>query len=109
MTFHLQTTRRADAIIVECHGKLTFEHAPQLRNKVRTLIPDEKLIILDLREVPFMDSSGLGVLATLYVAARTRNCKIELANANPALRSLLGTGDLLSLFEPAGRYGGKFP
>jgi anti-anti-sigma factor len=109
MTFHLQATRRADAIIVECHGKLTFEHAPQLRNKVRTLIPDEKLIILDLKEVPFMDSSGLGVLVTLYVSARTRNCKIELANANPALRSLLGMTNLLSLFESAGRYGGKFP
>jgi anti-anti-sigma factor len=109
MTFHLQTTRRADAIIIECHGKLTFEHAPQLRNKIRTLIPDEKHIILDLKEVPFMDSSGLGVLATLYVSARTRNCKIELANANPALRSLLGMTNLLSLFEPAGRYGGKFP
>jgi anti-sigma B factor antagonist len=109
MSFHLETHRTNDCITVACHGKLTFEHAPQLRNKVRTLIPDEKHIILDLKEVPFMDSSGLGVLATLYVSARTRNCKIELANANPALRSLLGMTNLLSLFEPAGRYGGKFP
>ena len=56
-----------------------------------------------------MDSSGLGALATLYVSARTRNCKLELANVSPALRSLLGMTNLLSLFEPAGRYGGKFP
>ncbi len=109
MSFHLETHRTNDRMTVACHGKLTFEHAPQLRNKVRTLIPDEKHIILDLKEVPFMDSSGLGVLATLYVSARTRNCKIELANANPALRSLLGMTNLLSLFESAGRYGGKFP
>jgi anti-anti-sigma factor len=109
MSFHLETHRTNDCMTVACHGKLTFEHAPQLRNKVRTLIPDEKHIILDLKEVPFMDSSGLGVLATLYVSARTRNCKIELANANPALRSLLGMTNLLSLFESAGRYGGKFP
>jgi anti-anti-sigma factor len=108
-TFHLQTHRSQHAIIVECHGKLTFEHAPQLRNKIRALIPDEKHIILDLKEVPFMDSSGLGALVTLYVSSRTRNCKLELVNVSPALRSLLGMTNLLSLFEQAGRYGGKFP
>jgi anti-sigma B factor antagonist len=109
MSFHLQTHRYDEAITVECHGKLTFEHAPQLRNKIRALIPDEKRIILDLKEVPFMDSSGLGALVTLYVSGRSRNCKIELINVSPALRSLLGMTNLLSLFEPAGRYGGKFP
>jgi anti-anti-sigma factor len=109
MTFHLQTQRTTDAVIVECHGKLTFEHAPQLRNKVRTLIPDEKRIILDMKEVLFMDSSGLGTLVTLYVSARSRNCKVELLNVSPALRSLLGATNLLSLFEAAGRHGGKFP
>ena len=109
MSFHLETHRTNDCMTVACHGKLTFEHAPQLRNKVRTLIPDEKHIILDLKEVPFMDSSGLGVIVTLYVSSRTRNCKLELANVSPALRSLLGMTNLLSLFEHAGRYGGKFP
>jgi anti-anti-sigma factor len=109
MTFHLQTHHSDNAVTVECHGKLTFEHAPQLRNKVRTLIPDEKRIILDLKEVPFMDSSGLGALVTLYVSARSRNCKLELLNVSPALRSLLGATNLLSLFEAAGRHGGKFP
>jgi anti-sigma B factor antagonist len=111
MTFHLQTRRIAetDPVTIECHGKLTFEHAPQLRNKVHTLIPEEKRIILDLKEVPFMDSSGLGVLVTLYVSCRTRNCKLELINVSPALASLLSMTNLLSLFEQAGRHGGKFP
>jgi anti-anti-sigma factor len=109
MTFNLQTQRTDDVVTIQCQGKLTFEHAPQLRNKVRTLIPDEKRIILDLKEVPFMDSSGLGALVTLYVSARSRNCKLELINVSPALRSLLGMTNLLSLFESAGRYGGKYP
>ena len=108
-SFSVQCRRTENAVIVECQGKLTFENAPQLRNKIRTLIPDEKHIILDLKEVPFMDSSGIGVLATLYVSARTRNCKLELVNVSAAMRTLLGMTNLLSLFEPAGRYGGKFP
>ncbi len=107
--FHLHSYRCEHAIVVECHGKLTLEHAPQLRNKIRTLMPDEKRIILDLKEVPFMDSSGLGTLVTLYVSGRTHGCKIELVNVSAALRTLLGMTNLLSLFEQAGRYGGKLP
>lgn len=107
--FRVDCRRSDDAVIVECHGKLTLEHAPQLRNKVRTLIPDEKRIVLDFKEVPFMDSSGLGTLVTLYVSGRTRGCKLELINVSSALRTLLGMTNLLSLFEHAGRYGGKFP
>ncbi len=107
--FTVHSHRTDDAVIVECHGKLTFEHAPQLRNKVRTLMLEEKRIILDLKQVPFMDSSGLGTLVTLYVSGRTRNCKLELTNVSGALRTLLGMTNLLSLFEQAGRYGGKFP
>jgi anti-anti-sigma factor len=107
--FQLHTHHREHHVLVECHGKLTFEHVPQLRNKIRTLIPDEKHIVLDLKEVPFMDSSGLGVLVTLYVSGRSRGCKIELANVSAAMRTLLGMTNLLSLFEATGRYGGKIP
>ena len=96
-------------MVVECHGRLTLDHAPQLRNKVRTLLLDEKRIVLDLKEVPFMDSSGLGALVTLYVSCRTRGCKLELVNVSAALRTLLGATNLLSLFEHAGRYGGRIP
>ena len=108
-SFRIETRRTAGSVVVECHGRLTLEHAPQVRNKVRTLLLDEKYLVLDLKEVPFMDSSGLGTLVTLYVSARTRGCKLELVNMSPALRSLLGATNLLSLFEHAGRYGGKIP
>jgi anti-anti-sigma factor len=107
--FHVHSYRAENAIVVECHGKLTLEHAPQLRNKIRTLMPEEKRIVLDLKDVPFMDSSGLGTLVTLYVSGRSRGCKLELINVSAALRTLLGMTNLLSLFEDVGRYGGKLP
>ena len=95
--------------VVACHGRLTSEHAPQLRSKVQTLLTGEKHIVLDFQGVTFMDSSGLGALVTLYVSCRTRSCKLELINLSGALRTLLGMTNLLSLFEQAGRYGGKMP
>jgi len=62
-----------------------------------------------MKQVQHMDSSGLGALATLYVSCRTRGCKLELINLNQATRSLLSMTNLLSLFEDAGRFGGKLP
>jgi anti-sigma B factor antagonist len=107
--FHFNTYRCENATVVECHGKLTFEHAPHLRDEVRNLLPAEKRIVIDMKNVEHMDSSGLGTLATLYVHCRTRGCKLELINMNQATRSLLSMSNLLSLFEDAGRYGGKLP
>jgi anti-sigma B factor antagonist len=107
--FRVNTYRVEGGAVVECHGKLTFEHTPQLRNEIRNLVPGEKRVIVDMKEVPHMDSSGLGALATLYVHCRTRGCKLELINVNQATRSLLSMTNLLSLFEDAGRYGGKIP
>jgi anti-sigma B factor antagonist len=107
--FRINTYRVEGASVVECHGKLTSDHAPQLRNEVRNLLPTEKRIIIDMKQVHHMDSSGLGALATLYVSCRTRGCKLELINLNQATRSLLSMTNLLSLFEDAGRYGGKLP
>jgi anti-sigma B factor antagonist len=105
--FSVQAVRTDDAMVVQCRGKLTFEHAPQLRNKVRTLIPEEQRIVIDLKEVPFMDSSGLGTLVSLYVSGRSRGSRIELTNVSPALSTLLSMANVLSLFESCGRYGGK--
>ena len=93
--------------MVECHGKLTAENAPLLRSEVRNMIPNQKRIILDLKEVPLMDSAGLGSIMGLYVSARTRRCAFELMNANQQIRELFGISNVLSLFEAAGRQGGK--
>jgi anti-anti-sigma factor len=106
-SFYVHTRRAEDTVIADVHGKLTFDHAPQLRNKIRTLILEEKRIVLDLKDVPLMDSSGLGTLVSLYVTARGRGCKLELIHLSSALRTLLSVANVLSLFEPAGRYGGR--
>jgi anti-anti-sigma factor len=105
--FRVDSFPQEDATMVECHGKLTAENAPLLKSEVRAMIPNRKRIILDLKEVPLMDSSGLGTIVGLYVSARTRRCSLELINANKQIRELFGISNLLSIFEAAGRHGGK--
>ena len=94
-------------IVIECHGKLTTDYAAKFRDEVRKLIPGEKKVILDLKGVPQMDSTGLGAVAALYVSARTRGCRIIVVNASQPIRKLFSITNLLMLFEDAGRHGGK--
>ena len=88
---------------VRCHGQLTGERATRLRNEVKPLVGKGKKVTLDLTEVTFMDSLGLGVLAALFISARTAGGQFEVVNLSRRLRDLLSVTHLLSLFEPAGQ------
>ncbi|HUN61552.1 MAG TPA: STAS domain-containing protein [Candidatus Sulfotelmatobacter sp.] len=95
------------ALVAECHGRLTFENTGALKEAVRAGFAKYKRVVIDLKEVPHMDSSGLGAIVGLYVSARTRGCRVELVNASQQIRDLFSMTNILSLFEPAGRYHGK--
>jgi len=105
--FRVRTYRADDVMVVECEGRLISDNAPLLRMEIKDLVPLHPRIVLDLKQVPQMDSAGLGLLVGLYVTARTRGCRLELINANEAIRKLFSVTNVLSLFEPAGRHYGK--
>ena len=105
--FRVHCHEKDGALIAECHGKLTFENTQTLKDDVRDKIPAYKRIVIDLKDVPQVDSSGLGTVVGLYVSARTRGCKLEIANASQQIRELFSMTNLLSLFEEAGRHHGK--
>ncbi len=105
--FRVHCYEREDALDAECHGKLTFENTGALKDELRDKIPGHKRIIIDLKEVPQIDSSGLGAIVSLYVSARTRGCRLEITNASQQIRQVFSTTNLLSLFEAAGRHHGK--
>lgn len=94
-------------VVAECHGKLTFENTPELKQALRDKIARGTRIVIDLKEVPLLDSSGLGSIVGLYVSARTRGCTVQVANASEQIRQLFSMSNLLSLFEAAGRHHGK--
>jgi len=105
--FRVHCYEREDALVAECHGKLTFENTQALKDAVRDRIPGHKRVVIDLKEVPQVDSSGLGNVVGVYVSGRTRGCHVEIVNASQQIRDLFSMTNLLSLFEPAGRHHGK--
>jgi anti-sigma B factor antagonist len=104
---HLVLNTHADGnvVVVKCAGRLTAENSGVLKSHVRSMIPHEKRIVLDLSDLAAMDSSGLGTVVGLYVSARHAKCELQLVNLSKKVRELLGLSNLLSVFEDCGKYG----
>jgi anti-sigma B factor antagonist len=104
---HLELEIRPDAgaVVVKCAGRLTAENSAVLKSHVRSMIPHEKRIVLDLTDLVAMDSSGLGRVVGLYVSARHAKCELQLVNLSKKVRELLGLSNLLGVFEDCGKYG----
>jgi anti-anti-sigma factor len=105
--FRVHCYEAEETLVAECHGKLTLENTPALKDALRDKIGVHKRILIDLKEVPMLDSSGLGSVVGLYVSARTRGCTLQVTNASEQIRQLFSMSNLLSLFEAAGRHHGK--
>jgi anti-anti-sigma factor len=85
---------------IVCHGRVVSETAGQLKEVVKPLIPLGGRIVLDLTNVSYVDSSGLGSLVGLKVSAlREGYCSLELVNLTPRVKELLRVSNLSQLFS----------
>ena len=105
--FKLRIQATPESTLVICSGKLTAEVAAEFKQEIRALVPQTKRIVLDLNEVGFIDSSGLGAIIGVYVTAKKAPCDLQLINLSKKVRELLGMTNMLSVFESAGQYGAR--
>jgi anti-anti-sigma factor len=105
--FRVHRREVEDGWVVECYGRLTSDNVPLLKEEMREACGKKGRIVLDLKEVPMMDSAGLGAVVTLHVSARRRGCRLEVVNASKQIRELFSMTNVLSLFEETGRHGGR--
>ncbi|MEU7840083.1 STAS domain-containing protein [Micromonospora sp. NPDC049114] len=76
--------------VLEVRGELDMATSPQLREGLQRLVEaGERLVVVDLAEVGFMDSSGLGALVVMFKALREAGGRLCLATVQPAVRSVL--------------------
>jgi anti-sigma B factor antagonist len=87
-------------VVVDCAGRIVFgEETSELRDRVRGLISADSRIVLNLREVTYIDSGGLGTLVALYTTARNNGASVKLANLTKRVGDLLQVTKLLTVFE----------
>jgi anti-sigma B factor antagonist len=85
---NLAVDRAPYETIVRCTGRITSDTTQSLRTTVKPLFSASNIVVLDLTNVSYMDSSGLGAMVGLYVSAKAAHSRLKLINLNQRLKEL---------------------
>src|SRR4026209_1387816 len=87
--------------VVTVHGDIVLNGSgPDLADKVRSLLEqDRRRIVLDVGDVRYVDSGGIGELVESFTAAQHRGGSIKLVGVTKRLNDLLVITKLLNVFE----------
>jgi anti-sigma B factor antagonist len=96
-----------EVVVILCHGKLISTTGNILYSQVCKLLPGTKKLTLNLCDVNYMDSMGLGTLVRIYVSTKSAGCQLILKNLGKRVRELLGVSHLLGVFTVIGENGIK--
>jgi len=101
MSVKLTTHQKGEVILVVASGKLTMgEGASTLRTKIRELVASgSRRIVLNMADVSYMDSSGLGELIGAHTTVTTAGGEIKLLNLGKRVHDLLKLTKLYTVFE----------
>lgn len=96
------TDRTVDGVaVVAIDGRIVLgEESNALREKVKTLLTGgQKKIVLNMTNVSYIDSSGLGALVASHTSARAQGASLRLANLGSKFQEILQVTKLVTVFE----------
>ena len=100
MQLRMNTRTRDGVLIIDCIGRIVFgEESAALRDKAKGALAQNSKVILNLAEVSYIDSGGLGTLVSLYTTARGAGGALKLASLTQRVGDLLQVTKLVSVFE----------
>ncbi len=87
--------------VLELKGTITLGSGDVgMRDHIKELLGQgKKRIVIDLGEVSFMDSTGLGELVAAYTSARHQQASLKLAQLTKKIKDLLAITQLAAVFE----------
>jgi anti-sigma B factor antagonist len=96
------STRSVDGVsILDCSGRITLgEGSITLRDTVRDLLgKGQKKILLNLGDVSYIDSSGIGELVSAFTTVRNQGGELKLLNLTKKVHDLLQITKLYTVFD----------
>jgi anti-sigma B factor antagonist len=86
--------------VIDVAGEVDVFTAPKLRERIIALLGEGKIhIVINLKDVAFMDSTGLGVLVGGLKRVKERDGRLALAAAQGTVQRVLGVTGLNSVFS----------
>jgi anti-sigma B factor antagonist len=100
MRLTLETRDVGRVTIVRCNGRIVAgSESESLRTHVAWLLRDRRAIVLDLGEVGFIDSSGLGTIVRSLTSTRQARGDLKLCNLPEGVRKVLEMSRLMTVFD----------
>jgi anti-sigma B factor antagonist len=98
---HIHERFVGDVTIIDVNGRMTLgEGQEMLRDKVNSLIQQgQKKLVLNLAEVPYIDSAGLGEIVRTYTTVSRQGGALKLLSLTKRIQDLLAITKLLTVFE----------
>jgi anti-sigma B factor antagonist len=101
VSMKIATHKVNDITVLDLSGRITLgEGSVQLRDTVRDLVAKgQKKIVLNLGEVNYMDSSGVGELVTAYTTVKNQGGELKLVNLTKKIEDLMAITKLATVFD----------
>jgi anti-sigma B factor antagonist len=96
------TSREVDGVfVVTLEGRIVLgEESHSLREKLKSLLAEGKTkIVLNMADIKYIDSSGLGALVAAHYSAKTQNASMRLCNLGGKFYEVLQVTKLLTVFD----------
>ena len=93
--------RHVDGVtVLDLSGKITLgEASGKLRSAVQDALASSKKILLNLKDVNYIDSAGLGELVSAFTTVKNGGGELKLLNLTSKVRDLLVITKLLTVFD----------
>lgn len=96
------THQEVDGVsVVGLHGRIVLgEESEALRGAVKGLVAaGKKKVVLNMTDVTYIDSAGLGILVAAYVSAKTQGASVRLCALGHKFHEVLQLTRLLTIFD----------
>ena len=92
--------QEGEALILSVRGEIDLHNSPELRTELLELLArtNARRLVLDLGQVPYMDSSAIAVLVEALQKLRKTGGRVFLLNLQPRVKGLLEIARLVSIF-----------
>jgi anti-anti-sigma factor len=100
MPLDIKTRVAGPVAIVACNGVIVFgPEALALRDEVKAALERSRHIVLDLANVHYVDSGGLGAIIGVFTSARAAGGDLKIAGLNERVRHVFQITKLLNILE----------
>ena len=101
MSLKINVRESGDVVILDLSGRITIgEEAASLRETIKEMVDNgHRKILLNLAEVTYIDSTGLGQFVGSFATVTSRGGQLKLLNLQTRLQELMQITKLITVFE----------